>query len=93
VHGRSQGDAVEINAVGAAGGSDPHEAFTGSEFKPIGVGEDNVQVTSCRWGSIAQGPSFSSHNHDRVQLFRIRRVEGTAKDAREIRLVGRLHNM
>jgi hypothetical protein len=78
---------VNGSAVGASTGTNLSEAFHGSSFVPLCGGEEGEEN---RWRHVAEEPTFSSLNHDRIQLFRVRRVSGTAEDARAIRRVGRI---
>ena len=58
-------------------------AFNKTSFVPL-------HEDQSRWKHIATDPTFSSLNHDGVQIFRVRRVSGTSADARAIRRVGRI---
>ena len=76
------------SAAGAAPGTNLCEAFYESSFVPLcGGGEGEEKI---RWRHVATDPTFSLLNHDRVQIFRVRRISGTSADARAIRRVGRI---
>ena len=82
------------NAVGASAGTNSQEAFRESIFVPCGrVGESNQseeEMVKCKWRHIAEKPTFAPLNHDRIQIFKVKRVSGTSADARSIRRVGRM---
>ena len=71
------------NAAGAAAGLDPASvAFTNTYFVPLDTNEQRQ--------TVATRPTFSSQNANKVQIFRVRRVEGTAESSASIRRVSRL---
>ena len=79
------------HAAGATSGVNAKEAFADSEFVPIGNGSiETFTNTKSQWERIAKEPTFSIHNRDKIQIFRVRRLSGTAEEARSIRRVGRL---
>lgn len=69
-------------AVGAVSGIDAVEAFAGSQFVPLDSSDRRSQVST--------KPTFSSCNEKQVQIFRVRRVQGTAKEAARIRRASRI---
>ncbi|CAB9518994.1 Putative methyltransferase [Seminavis robusta] len=78
-------DRLENNqgqAVGSYHGVDCASAFDGSQFVPL--------ETKHQLQHVAGQPTFSSVNVKQVQIFRARRVHGTATEAASIRRVGRI---
>lgn len=67
-------------AVGAGLGVSAVEAFEGSQFVPL-----RRQILQ-----VSTEPTFSLLNVNKVQIFRVRRVTGTAAHAASIRRVGRI---
>lgn len=79
----------EGNAAGVSAGMDV-VAYENCHFVEIG-GRDSREGGDCRrWEDIASRPTFGKENRDHIQIFRVRRVRGTAAEARAIRRVGRL---
>ena len=77
-------------AAGASTGMDADAAFENCHFVEIGDGDSGEGSGGSRWGDIANQPTFGKGNRDNIQIFRVRRVRGTAAEARAIRRVGRL---
>ena len=83
----------EGNAAGASTGMDAGAAYADCSFVQIGGGDsagEGGEGGSSRWEDIAKQPTFGRYNRDSIQIFRVRRVRGTAAEARAIRRVGRL---
>lgn len=80
----------EGNAAGASTGMDAKVAFENCQFVEIGGGDSGEGSGGSRWKDIANQPTFGKDNRDNIQIFRVRRVRGTAVEARAIRRVGRL---
>lgn len=82
------------NATGSAAGASPGmsamEAYSETKFVSLGYDDDDEEERHHRWRIVAESPTFSSRNKDMIQLFRVRRRDGQAEDARQIRRVGRL---
>ena len=71
------------NAAGAATGLAPASvAFTNTYFVPL----DTIEQRQ----AVATRPTFSKQNPNQIQIFRVRRVEGTAESAANIKRVSRL---
>lgn len=68
-------------AVGAHFGVDPKHAFSDSRFVPINESD---------WDHIVDSPLFVPGNQRDVQIFRIRRVQGTPEQALHIRRASRI---
>jgi len=66
------------------------EAYSETKFLSLGYDDDDEEERHHRWRIVAESPTFSSRNKDMIQLFRVRRRDGQAEDARQIRRVGRL---
>jgi len=79
------------NAAGASSGMDAGEAYADCRFVKIGSGLcEEGRGDDTRWEDIAKRPTFGKHNRDSIQIFRVRRVRGSAAEARAIRRIGRL---
>ena len=70
------------SAVGAHWGVNAEAAFSGSRFVKLDSPDSRIQTY--------ETPTFSDFNEKKVQIFRIRRIEGTAGEARSIRRVSRM---
>ena len=81
----------EGNAAGASTGMDADAAYENCHFVEIGDRDSGEgRQGGSRLEDIASRPTFGKGNRDHVQIFRVRRVRGTAAEARAIRRVGRL---
>ena len=69
-------------AVGAVTGVDPATAYSQSDFVLLESSQQRIEV--------ATTPSFTSSNERNIQIFRVRRVMGSAQDAATIRRVSRI---